>query len=165
MKTDVFLSLGSNRDNPVKNLENALEKLKALKTLEVVAVSTFYVTTPVDFAEQADFINCAVWVKTSMNPHKFLKVTQDIENEIGKGKEFQSGPRRIDIDIVLFGDLVIISDELRIPHSKMHKRKFVLVPMVELKKDFIHPEINQTMEELLTGLPFNPLIKVEPLKK
>jgi 2-amino-4-hydroxy-6-hydroxymethyldihydropteridine diphosphokinase len=163
MKQDVFLSLGSNIGNPKDNIETAIAKLKKNRLLDVEVVSRFYLTAPVDFIEQPRFVNCVVWLKTDLEPVKLHRITRKIEKEIGPEREFDKGPRKIDIDIVLFGDLVIISNKLRIPHPRMHKRKFVLVPMVEVNKNFIHPEMNQTVEELLNNLPYNPLETVELL--
>lgn len=164
-KQDIFLSLGSNINNPKANLDKTIKILSAHQSVNICKTSKYYRTAPVDYLHQPEFINCAVWIKSALNIHKFYKLIKKIEKEMGTQKEFKNGPRVIDIDIIFYSDQVIMTSDLKIPHPKMHERKFVLVPLEELKPDFIHPELRLTVKELLENLPHNPLQYVEEYTK
>jgi len=163
MKNRVFLSIGSNVGKLKKNIDQVIEKLKDLPSVEVVKVSKYYKSTPLEFLHQNNFINCGVLLKTSLNIHKLHSKLQKIEKELGKDKKFENGPRKIDIDIIFCEDLVISTSDLQIPHQKMHERKFVLLPFMELDKDFVHPQLNLTIKELLKNLKDNHLQKVKEI--
>lgn len=165
--SDVYISIGSNLDNPKSNVHRCIEELKKTARITFKNVSKFYLTSPMDYFDQPKFINCCVHLETEMEPNDFLLTIQSIEKKIGKEKQFTSGPRRIDIDILLFDDLVVIHNELRIPHPRLHQRRFVLIPLMDLNKSLLHPELNQTVEEIFNNLPNNPLETVEsiPAKK
>lgn len=168
MKTsEVYISIGSNIDNPKANVNRCIDELKKTSGIIFKNVSKYYLTSPMDYFDQPKFINCCVQLETELEPNQFLEAMQAIEKKIGKEKQFQSGPRRIDIDILLFDDLVVIHNDLRIPHPRLHQRRFVLVPLMDLNKTILHPELNQTVEEIFNNLPDNPLETVEtiPAKK
>jgi len=163
MKNRIFLSIGSNIGNLKENIDQAVEKIKELASVEVVKVSKYYKSTPVEFLHQNDFVNCAVLIKTGINIHKLHAKLQKIEVELGKDKQIENGPRSIDIDIIFCEDLVISTSDLQVPHQKMHERKFVLIPFMELDKNFKHPQLNLTVKELLAKLKDNHLQKVKEL--
>ena len=153
MPTTAYLSLGSNVGDREQNLRTAIAKLRELG--ELLAVSSFYETEPVEFTDQPWFLNCAVAVRTELTPERFLAKIQQIEQGMGRRRIQPKGPRNIDLDILLFGDSVISTPELEVPHAAMHQRRFVLEPLAEIAPDARHPIFKKTLRELLRALPSN----------
>ena len=151
MKKTVYLSLGSNLGDRRANLRNAIGKL--LNVGNLLAVSSFYETEPVEFTEQPWFLNCAVALQTELNADDFLKEIISIEREMGRQRTAPKGPRTVDIDILLFGKAVIHQPQLTIPHPAMHQRRFVLEPLAEIAPDTQHPVLKKTAREMLKSLP------------
>jgi len=128
-----WLGLGANLQQPVKQLKEALRRLGAEDRIEVLRVSSFYRTPPWGDEHQDEFINAVVQIETSLAPVALLHVTKSIENVMGRQRSGRRwGPRLIDIDLLLYGDKQVLSDELELPHPRIHERAFVLVPMSEL---------------------------------
>jgi 2-amino-4-hydroxy-6-hydroxymethyldihydropteridine diphosphokinase len=153
----VYLSLGSNVGDRTANLEAAIARLSSLG--KVVAVSSFYETEPVGFAAQPWFLNCAVKLDTEKTPEQLLAGILDLEQEMGRLRIHKNGPRTIDIDILLFGDSVIATEGLIIPHPAMHERRFVLEPMVEIAPDVEHPVLKRSVRELRDALPQGQIVR------
>jgi 2-amino-4-hydroxy-6-hydroxymethyldihydropteridine diphosphokinase len=150
MEKTAYLSLGSNIGDREANLRAAIEKLKELGE---VVVSSFYETEPLDFTAQPWFLNCAVAIRTELMPQLFLAKVQAIEQQMGRRRIQPKGPRNIDIDILLFGDSVVSTPELQIPHPAMHERRFVLEPLAEIAPEGRHPVLKKTVRDLLQLLP------------
>ena len=151
MKKTVYLSLGSNIGNRAANLRQAMERLRDLGT--IVAASSLYETDPVEVQQQPMFLNCALAMKTEFTPRQFLSQILALEQSMGRRRTQLKGPRTIDIDVVFFGDAVVDTPELTIPHPAMHQRRFVLEPLVEIAPDAIHPVFKRSIRELLGALP------------
>ncbi len=151
MKKTAYLSLGSNLGDRRANLRNAIGKLLNLGNL--LAVSSFYETEPVDFTDQPWFLNCAVALQTELKAEDFLPEIMAIEREMGRQRTRPKGPRTIDIDILLFGKAVLRTPHLTIPHPAMHERRFVLEPLAEIAPDVQHPVLKKSAGELLQNLP------------
>jgi 2-amino-4-hydroxy-6-hydroxymethyldihydropteridine diphosphokinase len=149
----VYLSLGSNVGDRETNLRTAIEKLAELGT--VVAVSSVYETEPVDFTAQPWFLNCAMALRTHLMPKLFLAKVLAIEQQMGRRRLQPKGPRTIDIDILLFGNSVINTAQLDVPHPAMHQRRFVLEPLTEIAPDVRHPVFKRTVYEMRRMLPPN----------
>jgi 2-amino-4-hydroxy-6-hydroxymethyldihydropteridine diphosphokinase len=147
----VFLSLGSNLGDRVANLNTAVSRLQNLG--EVSAVSSFYETEPVGFAAQPWFLNCVVTLKTEKTPEQVLTGIVRLEKEMGRVRAQKNGPRIIDVDILLFGDLILQTKGLSIPHPEMHQRRFVLEPLAEVAPEVRHPGLKLTIRDLRDELP------------
>src|ERR1700732_2360927 len=146
----VYLSLGSNVGERESNRRAAIEALPAVG-VRVTRLSSFYETEPVDYLEQAWFLNCVLEGETELQPGELLRELRGIELRVGSKKLIAKGPRLIDLDILLYGKHVIDTAELQVPHPRMALRKFVLVPLAEIAPGVRHPAWTGTVEELLRG--------------
>ncbi len=142
-----FLSLGSNLGDKEKNLNLALFLLEK-EGVEILKMSSLYETQPVDFPSQPLFYNQLVEVRTKANPGALLDLVKKIEQKMGRKHRQKKGPRIIVIDIILAEDSVIRKKELKIPHPRMEKRNFVLLPFVEISSDTVHPVLNEDIKTL-----------------
>ena len=128
-----WLGLGSNLQQPLEQLREALGRLERAEGVEVLKLSSFYRTPPWGDENQPGFINAVVQVETSLDPIPLLHVLQSIEGEMGRQRNKRRwGPRLIDLDLLLYGDQQLQSDELVLPHPRMFERAFVLMPLCEL---------------------------------
>lgn len=143
-----YIALGSNIGDREQNLNRAVEMLRFSKNVEVTAVSSYINTAPVGYTEQPDFLNAVAEVRTSLSPYALLKVCRGIETSMKRERIIRWGPRTIDLDILLYGDLIMEDEQLTIPHPRMHERKFVLGPLNEIAPKQVHPIIQQSIHNL-----------------
>jgi len=156
----VYLSLGSNVGDRERNLRNAVDRMRGAGT--IAAVSSFYETEPVERVEQPWFLNCVVALETEESPENLMSTMLKIEHEMGRRRAQSKGPRLIDIDILLFSDRIIGSQDLTIPHPAMSQRRFVLQPLAEIAPEVTHPVLKKTIRELLEALPAGQLVRRVP---
>jgi 2-amino-4-hydroxy-6-hydroxymethyldihydropteridine diphosphokinase len=147
---NIYLSLGSNLGDRAANLRAAIAALPSAN-FRVQKVSSFYETEPVDYLDQPWFLNCVVEGETDSQPIELLHALRAIESQLGSKKAFAKGPRLLDIDILLLGDLLVDTPELQIPHPRMLERKFVLAPLAEIAPQLQHPSWPATASDLLAS--------------
>jgi 2-amino-4-hydroxy-6-hydroxymethyldihydropteridine diphosphokinase len=143
--------MGSNLGEREAHLREAISRLAAEGRL--VAVSSFYETEPVEVTDQPWFLNCAVALETSLRAEQLMGAILRIEKAMGRERVQKKGPRLIDVDILLFGNEVIETPDLIIPHPAMHERRFVLEPLMDIAPDAWHPVMKKTIRELRAELP------------
>jgi 2-amino-4-hydroxy-6-hydroxymethyldihydropteridine diphosphokinase len=153
----VFLSLGSNVGDRGANLREALDRLR--KVFKVRAVSSIYETAPVEFTLQPDFYNLVVSIETEKTAEEVLQEILRVEQAMGRVRLQDKGPRTIDIDILLFGDQVIDSEHLTVPHPAMHERLFVLAPLAEIAPEVKHPILHKKARELVEAFEGNQEVR------
>jgi 2-amino-4-hydroxy-6-hydroxymethyldihydropteridine diphosphokinase len=157
MQKRVYLSLGSNVGDRANHLREAITRLQ--RAGRVVLVSALYETEPVEVTNQCWFLNCAIELETTKMPNELMAEVLAIEQEMGRQRTRNKGPRIIDIDILLFGNAVVDSPELTIPHPAMQKRRFVLEPLTEIAPEALHPVFDKTVQEMLDALPMGQTVR------
>ena len=152
----VFISLGSNVGDRLANIQQAVSLLSMTDKIKIVKSSSFYETEPWGNKNQTWFVNAAVALDTELSPVELLKLCQSVEMQLGRNRVNQEkwSERTIDIDILMYDNLIMSNDILSIPHPYMHKRAFVLVPMLEVKSDLVHPVFKKTISELYDELEY-----------
>ncbi len=154
-----FIGLGSNLGEREAMIRSALEAIAALPETDLVRASSLYDTEPVGDVDQPNFLNAVAQVDTDLPPRQLLWNLQLIERRLGRERTRRWGPRTIDLDLLLYGDLVIEEDDLRVPHPEMIRRAFVLVPLVELDPTLVHPSTGETLASHLSKLGARPPLK------
>jgi 2-amino-4-hydroxy-6-hydroxymethyldihydropteridine diphosphokinase len=147
-----YIGIGSNLGDREENCLRAIEEIRRFPKTSVTGVSSLYDTDPLEMLQQDRFINAVVGVRTGLTPMELLTDCQDLENRFGRQRTVPSGPRTLDLDLLLFGGMRLTTDELVLPHPKMHLRRFVLEPLTEIAPEARHPVLNRTAAELLESL-------------
>jgi 2-amino-4-hydroxy-6-hydroxymethyldihydropteridine diphosphokinase len=161
MEPVVYLGLGSNVGDRLDYLRKAVDRLPAVG-LRVLRVSPVYETEPVDLRDQPWFLNCVVEGETDLAAADLLAGLQRLERALGRRRETElpKGPRTIDIDILLFGSLVVRSPGLTVPHPRMERRRFVLTTLAALAPDLRHPVSHKRVSEMLAGVPDRSAVRL-----
>ncbi len=157
-----FLCLGSNLGDREKNLEQAHSLLKE-EGIRIIQLSSVYETQPMDLHCQPWFCNQVIEIETGIAPPGLLDLIKRIEKLMGRNTLIQKGPRVIDIDILLAEDKIIHTQELRIPHPRLDKRNFVLIPFAEISPQTVHPLLKENIQTLLVRS--SDRLTVKPIKK
>ena len=143
---DVYIGIGSNLGNKEENIEKAIDLIK--EKCKILKVSSLFETEPMYYKNQDWFLNCAIKIETKLNPQELLAFLQSIEKILGRVMTIKNGPRTIDLDILFYSDEVIKTNNLTIPHPRLHKRLFVLEPLKEICPEFVHPILKKSISKL-----------------
>ena len=156
----IYLALGTNLGDRFANLQAAIAALPP--AVRVLAQSPVYETPPWGLADQPAFLNMALKGQTTLAPLELLQHLKLLETELGRLPSVRWGPRRIDMDILFYDTLILATPELTIPHPHLHERAFVLVPLVDLAPDLVHPLLGKSIGRLLAALDTNGVNRYEP---
>ena len=149
----VFIAIGSNLGDKQQNCLRGIAALDRTPDIVVTDRARFYKTASVDYTDQDWFVNTAIRIVTDLTPDDLLKRLKQIEQESGRGQQtIRFGPRILDLDIIFFGDLVLRTATLEIPHPRMHKRRFVLGPICDIDPTAVHPTLNMPVNALLEAI-------------
>jgi len=152
-KHTAYISAGSNIGDKLLNCRNGITALTESGATAIKAWSRFYKTSPVDFREQDWFVNAAVKIETELDPFELLKDMNSIQVRAGRTcNPVRFGPRILDLDIILYDNVVVDLPGLTIPHPRMHKRRFVLKPLCDIDPAVIHPVFKKALKDLLDSL-------------
>lgn len=149
----VFISVGSNLGDKLNNCKKGIDALTRSGAARVVTRSPFYKTDPVDYKQQDWFVNAAFKLETRLAPLELLHELKAIQRQAGRTRDpIRFGPRILDLDIIFYDHVVIETEELIIPHPRMHRRRFVLEPICDIDSQFIHPILKKNIQFLLNDL-------------
>jgi 2-amino-4-hydroxy-6-hydroxymethyldihydropteridine diphosphokinase len=147
MRHTVYIALGTNLGNRLDNLQAAIQSMPP--EVIVLAESHIYETPPWGYEDQPAFLNMVIKAETELEPEQLLQYLKELETELGREQSFHWGPRLIDLDILFYDDLVLDTPPLVIPHPRLHERAFVLVPLMDLAPELIHPVFKKSVRELI----------------
>lgn len=159
MMNKAYLGLGSNLGKRLDNLKSALSRLASSEAIIIAAISSVYETRPVGGPEQGPYLNACVKVKTTLTPTTLLLALQLVEDELGRVRKERWGPRTIDLDLLIYENIMINSPLLELPHPRLTERDFVLIPLADIAGDLIIPGQTKTVHDLLsTRSPTNDVV-------
>ena len=154
-----YIGIGSNRGDRLGYCQKAADAIRHFQDTAVIRLSSFYETEPLEVSDQEWFINGAAAIRTALTPQELLSACQKVEQDLGRVRMVRYGPRTIDLDLLLYGERIVSTDRLVLPHPQLHLRRFVLVPMVEIAPEAVHPVLHQTMAELLERVQDNHRVR------
>jgi dihydroneopterin aldolase/2-amino-4-hydroxy-6-hydroxymethyldihydropteridine diphosphokinase len=152
MKHITYIAMGSNAGDKRLQCEKAISEILKIDRHRLLAQSSFYKTQPLGYASQDWFVNGVIKIETDLQAHELLRSLRALESRLGRLETFRWGPRTIDLDLLFFDDEQIHSEELVIPHPRLHERQFVLTPLAEIDPYLVHPVLKKTVQELLNDL-------------
>jgi 2-amino-4-hydroxy-6-hydroxymethyldihydropteridine diphosphokinase len=158
-----FIGIGSNIGNSRENCLTGIKHISNDNRAGYIASSSLYLTSPVSDIKQDNFINCAVSFEWKGTPLELLNLLQKIEATMGRKRAIKNGPRIIDLDILLFSDIIMDGPQLVIPHTELHRRKFAVIPCLEIEPELIHPVFKKPLKDFLCEIGEEQVCKKLPL--
>lgn len=162
MKSDdrniVFIGIGSNEGDKTTNIKSAIEFIRACRDCKVEKVSSFYETLPFGDIKQNNFLNAVIKITTTLNPQELFIELKQFEKKLGRIIREKWGPREIDLDILFFNDLIFSDEIITLPHEGIIYRDFVLVPLIEIEPELIHPAFNKRIGDFISDLKTKNII-------
>lgn len=155
-----YIALGSNLKQPASQIKQALIALQGLPQTKLLQCSSLYQTAPVGYDNQPDFINAVASLETTLEPSQLLESILDIESSFGRERPFPNAPRVLDLDLLLYDELVMHTPALTVPHPRMHLRGFVMLPLAEIAPDLMIPKLGNVVE-LLAKLDVSDIKKID----
>ncbi len=155
-----YIGIGSNLGDSLRNCKHAVEKLSCSEGIKLEKTSSFYRTEPVGMEDQNYFVNAVAEVRTDLSVKNLLLVLQKIEDEMGRKRKTNGGPRMMDLDLLFYGQNIIKERHLTVPHPEVHKRRFVLEPLCEIASYFIHPSFGVSIRGLKDRLDDNKIVEM-----
>jgi len=152
MPHTAYIGIGSNLGSPGENCRTDMERMEAYESIAITARSSLYETEPFGKTDQNRFVNAVVQIDTALTPEKLLEALLKIEQDMGRVRKEKWGPRIIDLDILFYEDRIIQEKALEIPHPGIPERSFVLIPMKEIAGDYIHPQLQKSIQALCAPL-------------
>ena len=147
-----FLGIGSNEGDRLNNIQKAIEFISELDSCEIKAVSSLYETSPFGDVDQKDFFNAVIKISTTLIPHELFIQLKEIEKKLGRIYREKWGSREIDLDILFFNDLIFSDEIITLPHKGIIYRDFVMIPLVEIEPEIIHPVFEKRIKEFIVDL-------------
>ncbi len=147
-----YIGVGGNIGDKEKNVKEALEIINNSYHTQITKTSKFYKTTPVGYIEQEDFLNCAIEIKTLLNPLELVRYLLSIEKELKRERVIRWGPRTIDLDVLLYDDIISSIEEIILPHPRMQERMFVIEPLCDIAPYVMHPILNKLIIQIKESL-------------
>ncbi|AFH50079.1 7,8-Dihydro-6-hydroxymethylpterin-pyrophosphokinase [Ignavibacterium album JCM 16511] len=153
-----FIGIGSNLGNRIENIRKAVNLINETEGIQLLAVSSVYESLPFGNHNQQNFYNAVIKIQTNLTPFKLFELLKKFELMLGRIHRAHWGPREIDLDILLFNNLILSDDVLTLPHKEMHLRDFVLLPLAEIDRKVIHPVYKLTADQLLNKIKDRTII-------
>ncbi len=151
----VYIGIGSNLGDKLKHCEKAISEILKIDCHKLLAKSSLFKTQPIGYTYQDWFVNRVIKIETDLEAPELFRTLKAIESRLGRTKTFRWGPQTIDLDILFFDEVEIHTEELQIPHPLIQDRQFVLIPLTEIDRNFIHPVLKKTIQELLSNFEEN----------
>jgi 2-amino-4-hydroxy-6-hydroxymethyldihydropteridine diphosphokinase len=160
-----FIGIGSNEGDKVSNIKSSIDLISELTHCKIEKVSSLYETIPFGDIEQNNFINAVIKISTALNPHVLFNELKSLEKKLGRVTREEWGPREIDLDILFFNDLIFSDEIITLPHKGIIYRDFVLIPLIEIEPELIHPVFNKKIIEFVSEIKIKNIINKlsEPL--
>lgn len=154
----VYVGIGSNEGDRLNNIKQSIEYISKLYDCNIEAVSSLYETSPFGILNQQNFFNAVLKISISLNPKQLFYQLKEIEQKLGRVEHEKWGPRKIDLDILFFNDLIFSDEIITLPHKGIIYRDFVMIPLVEVEPEIVHPVFNKKVSEFISGLSITNIL-------